>query len=152
MNARPATPDDYRPDVAPVPVPVHVASIGAELGAGLAAAARSGSSPSSPTTRTVYRTVTLTAADPAQELMAASDDRIGAQIIVIDADVFIGDNKSDVARGTGAYIPCVIPNATKPNLAAPVPINDRRVIYAAPVTALVGSATLRIAVIATYRD
>lgn len=149
MNARPATDADYRPDVAPVPVPVHVASIGAELGGRLAAAS---SSSSSPTTRTVYRTVTLTASDPAQELMAASDDRLGARVIVIDADVFISDNKSDAAAGRGAYIPCVIPAATKPNLSAPVLIDDRRVIYAAPAVALAGTNVIRITVIAAYRD
>lgn len=152
MNARPATDEDFRPDVAPVPIPVHVASIGAELGGHLAAAARPASSPSSPTTRTVYRTVTLTAQDPAQELMAASDKRLGAQIIVIDADVFISDNKSDATAGRGAYIPCVTPAATKPSMAAPVPIDDRRVIFAGPVAAITGTNVIRIAVIAAYRD
>lgn len=139
-------------DLEPRPVPVHVASIGAELGGHLAAAARPASSPGSPTTRTVYRTVTLTAADPAQEIMAASDDRLSAQIIVLEADVIIGDNKSDVARGTGAYIPCVTPTATKPSLAAPVRIKDRRVVYAAPVVALISPAVVRVTVIAVYRD
>lgn len=139
-------------DLEPRPIPVHVASVGAELGGHLAAAARPASSAGSPTTRTVYRTVTLTAADPAQEIMAASDDRVSADLIVIDADVVIGDNKSDVARGTGAYIPSVTPAATKPNLAAPVRLSDRRVVYAAPVVALAGAAVLRVTVIAVYRD
>lgn len=141
---------EHDDQAAPVPVPVHVASIGAELGGRLAAA--SSPSSSSPTTRTVYRTVTLTAADPAQELMAASDARLGALIIVVDADVFVSDNKSDVAAGRGAYVPCVTPAAAKPNLAAPLPINDRRVIYAAPAAALAGANVIRITVIAAYRD
>jgi len=139
-------------DLEPRPIPVHVASVGGELGGHLAAAARPASSPSSATTRTVYRTVTLTAADPAQEIMAASDDRVSADLIVIDADVVIGDNKSDVARGTGAYIPSVTPAAAKPNLAAPVRLSDRRVVYAAPVVALIAPAVLRVTVIAVYRD
>lgn len=139
-------------DLEPRPIPVHVTSVGAELGGHLAAAARPASSPGSPTTRTVYRTVTLIAGDPAQEIMAASDDRVSADLIVIDADVIIGDNKADVARGTGAYIPCVTPAATKPSLAAPVRLNDRRVVYAAPVVALVSPAVLRVTVIAVYRD
>jgi hypothetical protein len=138
----------------PRPIPVHVASYSDELRAMLGTSwpAARPSSASSPTTRTVYRTITLTAGDPAQEIMAASDDRISALILVIDADVFIGDNKSDVARGAGAYIPCTTPAATKPSLSAPVPIDDRRVIYAAPVVALIAPAVLRVAVIATYRD
>lgn len=139
-------------EIEPRPIPVHVASVGAELGGHLAAAAAPVSSPGSPTTRTVYRTITLIASDPAQEIMAASDDRISAQLVAVDADIIIGDNKSDVARGTGAYIPSVTPAATKPNLAAPVLITDRRVVYAAPVVALVSPAVLRVTVIAVYRD
>lgn len=136
-------------DQAPVSIPVHVASIGAELSGRLAQSTR----PAMPvSTRTVYRTVTLTASDPAQELMAASDERLGAQVIVIDADVFISENKSDAAGGHGAYIPCVIPAATKPNLTAPVLLNDRRVIYAAPVVPLAGASVIRITVIAAYRS
>lgn len=134
---------------APVPIPVHVESMSPEIRGRLAPAGRLIMPVSN---RTVYRTVTLTAADPAQELMAVSDDRLGAQVIVIDADVFISENKSDAAAGRGAYIPCAIPAATKPSLSAPVLINDRRVIYAAPVVALAGASVIRITVIAAYRD
>lgn len=138
---------------APVSIPVHVESISTDLGAELSGRlAKSGRPAMPPNVRTVYRTVTLTAQDQAQELMAASDDRLGAQVIVVDADIFIGENKSDVAAGRGAYIPCAIPAATKPSLSAPVLINDRRVIYAAPVVALAGASVIRITVIAAYRS
>lgn len=137
----------------PVSIPVHVESISTDLGAELSGRlAMSGRPAMPPNVRTVYRTVTLTALDQAQELMAASDDRLGAQLIVIDADILISENKSDVAGGHGAYIPSVTPAAGKPNLAAPVLLSDRRVIYAAPAVALTGTNVLRVTVIAAYRS
>jgi hypothetical protein len=137
---------------APVPVPVHVVSVArAELEFGGAAAAAA-SSASSAKVRTVYRTVTLTAQDPAQELWAASDARLEASIMAIDVDVILADNKSDAAAGRGAYVPCVVPAATKPSLQSPLPIRDRRAAYVAPVVALVSPAVARVTVLAVYRD
>lgn len=138
----------------PRPIPVHLASVAPELGelgryAPAAAASPPSSAPSS--RRAVYRTVTLTAAEPVQELMAASDDRICAYVVVVDADVIISDNKSDAAAGRGAYVPCVTPTATKPNLAAPYPVEDNRVVYAGPVVALAGANVIRVSVNAVYR-
>lgn len=137
---------------APVPVPVHVVSVARSELDYSAAAASSASSASSAKVRTVYRTVTLTAAEPSQELWAASDDRLEAYVVAVDVDVFIADNRSDAAAGRGAYLPCVVPAATKPSLQSPVCIRDRRAAYAAPVVALVSPATARVSVIAVYRD
>lgn len=83
--------------------------------------------------------------------MAASDDRIIAYVVVVDADVFLSDNKSDAAAARGSYVPCVTPAAGKPNLAAPYPVQDNRVIYAGPVVALAGANVIRISVNAIYR-
>jgi hypothetical protein len=133
----------------PRPIPVHLASVAPELGElGRYAPAAAASSPTSAprSRRAVYRTVTLTAAEPVQEIMAASDDRIIAYVVVVDADVFLSDNKSDAAAGRGAYVPCVTPTATKPNLAAPYPLEDNRVIYAGPVAAITGTNVIRISV------
>lgn len=141
------------PAAEPQPIPVHLASVAAELG--LTAAASSPSSPSSPSsssTRSVYRTINLTSLDPVQEIMAASDERIIAWLVAVDADIFISDNKSDAGAGRGSYIPCVTPTATKPNLASPYPVQDNRVIYAGPVAAIAGGAVLRVSVTAVYRD
>jgi hypothetical protein len=132
------------PAAAPRPVPVHVASSDVHLGQAAAAA---------PITEvSVYRTIQLTASEPAQEIMAASDKRLIAWVTAIDADIIISDNKSDVQAGRGSYIPCVIPAATKPNLAAPYPVRDCRVIYAAAVVAPTGTNILRVSVTAVYRD
>lgn len=137
---------------APVPVPVHVVSVArAELDYGGAAAAAA-SSASSAAIRTVYRTVTLTQLDPAQELWAASDARLEAYIMAVDVDVTLADNKSDAAAGRGAYIPCVVPAATKPSLQSPLCVRDRRAAYVAPVVGLVSPAVARVTVLAVYRD
>jgi hypothetical protein len=140
---------DDQAAAAAVPVPVHITGIAAELGRGLAAAA---SSASSPVFRAVYRTVTLTAADPVQELWAVSDDRLEAYIMAIDVDVTLADNRSDALAGRGAYVPSVIPAATKPSLQSPLPVRDRRAAFAAPVVALISPAVARITVLAYYRD
>jgi hypothetical protein len=143
MNARPATADDYRPDVQPQPIPVHVTGSDVQLGAAAAAG---------PKVRSVYRTIHLTKDDACQEIMAASDDRICAYVVAIDADVYLSDNKGDAQAGTGSYIPCVIPAATKPNLAAPYPVYDNRVVYAAAAVTPTGSNVVRVSVTAVYRD
>jgi hypothetical protein len=136
--------DDHAAAAA-VPVPVHVVSYAA-------AAAAAASSASSAVFRTVYRTVTLTAADPVQELWAVSDARLEAYIMAIDVDVTLADNRSDALAGRGAYVPSVIPAATKPSLQSPLPIRDRRAAFAAPVVALVSPAVARVSVIAFYKD
>jgi hypothetical protein len=108
------------PAAEPRPIPIHVASVAAELG--LAAAASSPGPGSPASVRTVYRTVQLTAAEPAQELMAASDERLGALVMPLDADIVIGDNRADVAAGRGSYLPCLagsISGVYTPGLAAP---------------------------------
>lgn len=125
-----------------VPVPVHLTGSEIQLGGQGAA----------PSCKSVYRTVTLTVDDPAQEIMGASDNREIAQVIAVDADIYINDNLSDVKAGKGAYIPCVTPSSAKPNLNGPVPVQDYRVIYAAPVTTLTGSNVARVTVISVYRD
>ena len=134
----------------PRPIPVHVTN-GDELARYAPSSGASSPGSASNPRKAVYRTVTLTAADQVQEIMAASDDRIIAWVVVIDADVFIADNKSDAAAGRGAYVPCVTPTAAKPNLAAPYPVQDNRVIYAAPVVALAGSNVIRVSVNAIYK-
>lgn len=143
MNARPATAADYRPDVAPVPVPVHVASVAPDAGQ-LAAAA--------PTCRTVYRTVTLTADDQSQAIMGASDKREIAWVVAIEADIYISDNESDAAAGTGAYVPCVTPSSSAPSLSAPYPVKDYRPVYVAAAVALTGSDVIHVSVSAVYRE
>jgi hypothetical protein len=140
------------PAAEPRPIPVHVASVAAELGLAAAASSPSPSPAAAPSTRAVYRTVTLTAVDPVQEIMAASDDRIIAWLVVIEADVVLADNKSDAAAGRGAYIPCVTPAATKPNLAAPYPVQDNRVAYVGPVATITGTNIIRVSVQAVYRS
>jgi len=138
------------PQAEPRPIPVHVASVArSELDY---MRSPGPSSPPQASTRAVYRTVTLTAADPVQEIMAASDERIIAWVVVIDADVVLADNKSDAAAGRGAYVPCVTPTATKPNLAAPYPVQDNRVIYVGPVAAIAGANVVRVSVNAIYRN
>lgn len=134
----------------PRPIPVHLASVAAELGL---AAAPGPPSPGSPkTTKTVYRTVQLTASDPVQEIMAASDERIIAWVVAVDADVVLADNKSDAAAVRGSYVPCVTPAAGKPNLAAPYPVQDNRVVYVGPVAAIGAGNVLRVSVSAIYRN
>lgn len=133
--------DDYRGE--PRPIPVHVTS--SEPGAlGPAAAA--------PKTRSVYRTIYLKASDACQEIMAASDDRICAYVVAVDADIFLSENKGDAQAGTGTYLPCAIPAATKPSLQSPYPVYDNRVVYAAAVVTPTGSNTVRVSVTAVYRD
>lgn len=148
MNARPATDADYRPDVAPVPVPVHVASIGAEL-----AAAMAPGSPPAPAAvrRAVYHTVTLTAVEGAQPVLNASNDREIAWVTAIDADVVLSDSLADAKSSNGAYLPCVTPAAGKPNLGGPFPVEDNGPVFAGVATALAGTATARISVVAVYR-
>ena len=139
---------DDQAAAAAVPVPVHVVSYAAAA----ASAVSSASSASSAAIRTVYRTVTLTVADPVQELWSASDARLEAYVMAIDADIALADNKSDAAAGRGAYVPCLIPAATKPSLQTALCVRDRRAAYAAPQVALAGSAVLRVSVLAVYRD
>lgn len=128
-------------DLAPVPVPVHVASVAAGAGLG-----------SRPRCYSVYHTATLIASDEVQDILPASDKRVKAWILAVDADIWIGPNQSDIAAGAGAYIPCVVPAATKPNLATWTPVDDYRVIYAAPVSTLSGSNKARVSVIAVYEE
>lgn len=129
---------------APRSIPVHLASV--EPGVDVGQAADGG-----PGVETIFRTVTLNANDPAQEIMGASDSRIIAWVMAIDADIYLADKQSDAANGHGAYIPCVIPAATKPSLNGPYPVRDHRTIYAAPVVTLTGAGTLRVSVTAVYR-
>ena len=139
----------------PRPIPMHLASVAPDVGAELARYAPA-AAPSSPSSRpsalqSILRTVTLTASDPVQEIMAASDNRVIAYVVVVDADVVLADNKSDAAAGRGAYVPCVTPAAGKPNLSAPYPVQDDRVIYAGPVAAITGTNTIRVSVNAVYK-
>lgn len=127
---------------APVPVPVHITGMAAGVKLGTAR----------PQRHSVYHTATLIASDPAQDILPASDHRVKAWILAIDADIWIGPNQSDVAVGAGAYVPCVVPTATKPNLNAWTPIDDYRAIYAAPVSTLNGSSKARVSVIAIYEE
>jgi len=141
------------PAAEPRPIPIHVASVAAELDYMRSPSSPApSSSPARTSTRAVYRTVTLTALDPVQEIMAASDERVIAWLVVIDADVVLADNKSDAAAGRGAYIPCVTPTATKPNLAAPYPVQDNRVAYVGPVATITGTNVIRISVNAIYQS
>lgn len=133
--------DDYRGE--PRPIPVHVTSSAPGALPGAAGAT---------TYRTVYRTVKLTNAEPCQEIMAASDDRVIAWVVAVDADIYLSDNRGDAQAGTGTYVPCVIPAATKPSLQSPYPVQDYRVVYAAAVVTPTGTNVTRVSVSAVYRD
>jgi hypothetical protein len=137
-----ATAADYT-GAAPMPVPVHVASIGAGIGP-IAPAGPPGY-------RGVYHTVTLTAGEGAQQLMPASRTREIAWVTAIDADIWLGDNLSDVAAGRGAYVPCVTPSTGKPSLGGPFPVEDYGPVFAGVVTALAGANIVRVSVVAYHR-
>lgn len=136
-------------ELEPRPVPVHVASIGDGVGAGLGAAGRPGAKPSG--YKGIYHTVTLTAGEGAQEILPASATREIAWILAVDADIWVNGNLADVGAGRGAYVPCVTPSTGKPSLGGPFPIEDAGPVFAGVVTALVGTATARVSVVAYHR-
>lgn len=118
----------------PQPVPVHVVSAAVPLTA---------KTPAPPEYYTVYNTVELTADDPAENILPASPDRVGALVQALDDDIVITGNLAQArdARGT------VVPMANT----APYPVTDTGPVYAGVVTALSGTGTARVAVSATYR-
>ena len=82
---------------------------------------------------TAYYTVTLESINTPEVLLAASDSRCVAYIFPIDDDVYVDSNRSDAAKGVGAFIKQNI-------LGAPWPMYDNGTVYvSAP--ALAGSTS-----------
>lgn len=98
--------------------------------------------------RTTFHTVTLTADEPNQELLPASDNRVIARIQPYETDVILSDNKSDSAKGAGTVVPKA--NTT------PYPVEHNGPVYvcsvsAAGVPGLTALNICRVAVTAVYR-
>jgi len=95
-----------------------------------------------PPYRTVYRTIHLTSAEPAQELFPISDDRVNAYVLPIDDTVTIAKTRNDAANGYGATIPS----------GTPLPVPDNSAAYVGAQTFSGGSSTYsRVTVIAVYK-
>ena len=114
------------------PVRVHIAS----------SDVHQGGTPRRPKKRATYHTVTLQAADQAQDILPASGKRKVAFIIALDQAIIIGGNQSNVANGAGTIVP--------QNVAWPV--DDDGPVYAAPSPVLTGTSTARVSVQATYEE
>jgi hypothetical protein len=116
------------------PIPIHVASV--------APGVSMGSTGQKPTVerRTVFYTIILTAANDAEQLLPASDDREIAWVQPLDDNVVLSDNMSSAASGTGTVVP-------KGNN-QPYPVQHSGAVYvSAPV---MSGATSRITMTAVY--
>jgi hypothetical protein len=120
-------------------VSVHIASSDVPLGGG---GARQAVTSYRPNFRTVYQTVTLTADDPCQPILPASDARDSAFLFVLDQTIVISGRQSDAAAGTGATIL---------QGAGGWIVFDRGAVYAACLS-LTGTETARVTVQALYDD
>lgn len=115
-------------------VRVHLASSDIPLGAA--------PQPRKHARRTVFLTVTLTADDPAQPVLPASDRRVGALVQALDADVTLARTQANAASGTGTVVP-------KANT-GPYPVEHDGPVYAG--ASLTGTATARVSITAVYED
>ncbi|HEY1699195.1 MAG TPA: hypothetical protein VGG75_05690 [Trebonia sp.] len=114
---------------------VRVHLTGSDIPVGTAPAAPKG-------TRSVFQTITLTADDPAQPILPASDSRKGALVQALDADITVALSLANAAAGVGT----VVPTANT----APYPVSHDAAVYAAAV--LTGTDTARVAVTAVYEE
>jgi hypothetical protein len=92
--------------------------------------------------RSVCWTLTLTAANDAEELLPQSDNREIAWVQPLDDNVVINENGSDAARGNGT----IIPKANN----APYPVQTSGTLYVAAPT--LAGATSRVTVSAVYTE
>lgn len=93
-----------------------------------------------PRYRTVFQTITITADEPAQELLPASDDRKIVYVQALDDDVVISGNRSEAAFGAGTIV-------RKTNT-QPWPVQESGPVYVAVPT--FGAATSRVTLAAVY--
>lgn len=114
-------------------VRVHVAGSDVPLGA---------PAPPKRTRRTVFLTVTLTADDPAQPVLPASDGRIRALVQALDADITLAATQGNAASLTGTVVPAAN--------TAPYPVEHDGAVYAG--AGVTGTDTARVAVTAVYED
>lgn len=114
-------------------VRVHVASTDVQLGS---------PPPVRRPRRTVFTTITLTADEPAKQILPASAGRVSAQVQALDADVTLSGNESNAASLSGTTVP-------KANT-APWPVEHDGVVFAG--ASLSGTSTARVSVTAVYED
>ena len=116
------------------PIPIHVASVGPGVSLGTPGQKLKTER------RSAFYTITLTAANDAEQILPASDDRDIAWVQPLDDNAVISDNMSSAANGTGTTIP-------KGNN-QPYPVQHSGAVYVSvPVMA---GATSRITVAAVY--
>lgn len=87
--------------------------------------------------RTVFMTITLTADDPVQPLLPASDDREIAYVQALDNDITLGNSRGTAPNGA------VIPHT---NL-GPYPVKESGSVF----VAMTASTDSRVSVTAVYR-
>lgn len=119
------------------PVPMHLASVdpSVSLPAGR---------PPAHACRTIFRTVRLTAADPAQEITGAAEDREILYVQALDDDITLSTRQSDAQAGVGAIVPKIN--------TAPYPVRHDGVIFAGASTFTGAGGVSRVSVTAVYRS